>query len=129
MDNNQNSFSYTYSAREQSEVEKIRNKYIKQEDKTEQLRRLDRSVTSAGRITSLSLGIIGCLIFGTGMCFCMEILPVTGALAMLLGLILGVIGTALMIIAYPIYKKMTEARKKKLAPEIIKLSNEILGQK
>ena len=42
MDNNQ-SFQYTYDAARQAEVEKIRKKYVPhQEDKMEQLRRLQK---------------------------------------------------------------------------------------
>ena len=44
-------FNYTYSASQQEEIKKIREKYSapeKQEDKMEQLRRLDKSVTKPG---------------------------------------------------------------------------------
>lgn len=127
--NNKNSFSYTYSAREQSEVEKIRNKYIASEDKTEQLKRLDISVTAPGQVVGLCLGVIGILTFGTGMCFCLEALTVSWMSSTVLGIILCVIGTPPMIFAYPAYHKITQKRKKKLAPEIIRLSNEILNDR
>ena len=111
-------------------AEKIASEYApKEAGKIVALKKLDALAKRGAHIFAYTFGTASALVFGTGMCFCMEVLPVTGALAMLLGLILGVIGTALMIIAYPIYKKITEARKNKLAPEIIKLSNEILGQK
>ena len=51
MDNNskdQNGFSYTYSAKEQAELKRIREKYTETtetEDKLTRLRRLDASVT------------------------------------------------------------------------------------
>ena len=48
---NKESFEYTYSAPEQEEVRKIRDKYLpreERENKLEQLRRLDRSVTEKG---------------------------------------------------------------------------------
>ena len=51
---NNNNFSYTYSAKEQEEIRKIREKYVpKEADKMEQLRRLDTSVTQKGKIISL----------------------------------------------------------------------------
>ena len=41
MDNREETFQYTYSAKEQSEVEQIRKKYLPpEEDKMEQLRKL-----------------------------------------------------------------------------------------
>ena len=60
MNNNDNKFEYTYSAKRQEELEKIRSKYIpKEEDKMEELRRLDKSVTKPGTAWSIVIGIIG----------------------------------------------------------------------
>ncbi len=126
--NSKNSFSYTYSAREQSEVEKIRNKYIASEDKTEKLRRLDKSVTSPGQVAGLCLGVIGVLIFGTGMCFCLDALTVSWMNSTVLGIALCVIGIPPMIFAYPACRIITEKRRKAIAPEIIKLANDILNE-
>ena len=45
---------YNYSARQQTEVQKIRDKYIeKEEDKLTKLRRLDQQATRPGLIVSL----------------------------------------------------------------------------
>lgn len=45
MDNKE-AFSYTYSAKQQEEIKKIREKYVPEEaDKMERLRKLDRGVT------------------------------------------------------------------------------------
>jgi len=50
MENNQNGFQYTYSAKEQAEIKNIRSKYIpKEENKMEQLRRLDASADGHSR--------------------------------------------------------------------------------
>ena len=69
MENNENkSFSYTYSANQQNEVKRIRDKYIiKEADKMEQLRRLDQSVTQKALMYSLIVGVIGALVMGMGM--------------------------------------------------------------
>ena len=65
-------FEYTYSAPEQEEIRKIREKYVPKEETTlEKLRRLDAKAEKPGMIVSLTLGIIGTLIFGTGMCCCL----------------------------------------------------------
>ena len=71
MENNK-AFEYTYSAKEQEEIEKIKRKYLpKEESKLELLRKLDRQVTRKGEVVSLILGVVGCLIMGGGMSMCM----------------------------------------------------------
>ena len=64
-------FHYSYSAETQNAIEAIRRKYLpreEEEDKLEQLRRLDAGVTTPGLIASMALGIASVLIFGVGMC-------------------------------------------------------------
>ena len=124
MDNNK-TFSYTYSASQQEEIKKIRDKYTaptQAEDKMEQLRRLDKSVTKPGTIFSLIIGIISTLILGIGMCMCM----VWGSKLFVFGIIIGVFGIIGIICAYPVYSAITKARREKLAAEIIRLSNELI---
>ena len=124
MDNNK-TFSYTYSASQQEEIKKIRDKYTlpkQSEDKMEQLRRLDKSVTKPGTIFSLIIGIISTLILGIGMCMCM----VWGSKLFVFGIIVGVFGIIGIICAYPVYSAITKAQKEKHAAEIIKLSNELM---
>lgn len=117
-------FNYTYSAAQQEEIKKIREKYShkKTEDKMEQLRRLDKSVTRPGTVVSLIIGIVSCLILGVGMCCTM----VWGGELFVLGIIVGVVGIVGIICAYPIYSMITKSRKEKLADEIIRLSDELL---
>lgn len=65
-------FAYTYSAKQQEEVRRIRDKYTdRQESKLEQLRRLDQSVTRKGMPAALTLGICSCLVLGVGMSCCL----------------------------------------------------------
>ena len=48
-----NTFEFSYSAKEQDEIRKIREKYIPQEEnKLEQLRRLDASATTPAAIAA-----------------------------------------------------------------------------
>ena len=64
-----NSFSYSYSAKEQEEIKAIRAKYIpKEENKLERLRRLDASATRKGSIAAHTLGILSALQLGVGWC-------------------------------------------------------------
>jgi hypothetical protein len=124
MSNKNESFNYTYSAQQQNEVKKIMQKYspqTQQESKAELLRRLDRTVTNAGIVPSLTLGIIASLILGTGMALIMEFQTFA-----ILGLLLGLIGIIGMIAAYPLYKSITKKERERLTPQIIQLSKELM---
>ncbi|MDE6314341.1 MAG: hypothetical protein K2M46_12130 [Lachnospiraceae bacterium] len=124
MDGNNETFNYTYSSTQQEEIKNIREKYVpptQEEDKMERLRRLDQSVMKPGTIVSLIAGIIGSLIFGVGMCCTM----VWEGL-MIPGIIIGIFGIAGMIAAYPIYAHITKKHREKLAPEIIRLTDELM---
>lgn len=117
---NKEKFEYTYSARQQSELEDIRKKYLPQDEtKMDKLRRLDKSVTHPGTAAALAVGIIGTLIMGFGMCCVME----WGIFV--LGVITGVFGMAVMGLAYPLYKCITKKKRERIAPEILKLTEEI----
>ena len=136
MDNNNQEnkgFSYTYSAKEQAEVKRIREKYIepiKVEDKMERLRKLDRGVTNTAQRVALIFGIIGTLLLGCGMSFCMTdigaILALSTNTATVIGIIIGVIGGIIASLAYPLYNVILKAKRKKLAPEIIRLTDELM---
>ena len=120
---NKETFSYTYSAKQQEEIKKIREKYApKEADKMEQLRRLDESVTRKGKAISLIVGIIGALVMGFGMSCCMVW---TDAL-FVLGIIVGTVGIALVCAAYPIYNFVVKKERAKIAPEIIRLTDELM---
>lgn len=118
-----NSFSYTYSASQQEEVRRIKEKYQpKAESKMEQLRRLDRMATRKGTTVSLIIGVISSLIMGYGMCCTM----VWADTLFFQGIVIGVIGIIGVSLAYPVYKLITKKEKEKLAPEIIRLADELL---
>ena len=132
--NNENKgFQYTYSAKEQAELKRIRDKYTaptEVEDKMARLRRLDASVTHTAQIAALVFGIIGTLILGFGMSLVMtelaESLGISGDAAMVIGIIVGIVGGVLASFAYPIYNAIVKAKRKKLAPEIIRLTDELM---
>ena len=118
-----NQYNYTYSAKNQADVREIRNKYIpKEADKLEQLRRLDASVTKKGTIVSLMVGVLSCLILGTGM----SCVMVWGENLFLLGVIVDIIGLVGVSGAYPLYVYITKREKERIAPEILRLSDELL---
>lgn len=122
MEQNKETFEYTYSARQQEEIEKIRKKYLPpEEDKMTQLRRLDESATRPGLIASISLGVVGALVLGIGMCCVL----VWAENLFGLGIVVGVIGLAMMGVAYPVYCRITRQQREKLAPQILALTEEL----
>ena len=122
------SFEYTYSAQRQQEVEAIRKAYHpKEEDKMEQLRRLHSIPTQKAQAASLSVGIIGALILGTGMSLCMtELGAALGRLAIIIGVAVGLVGIVLVAVAYPLYNRVLKTQREKIAFEILRLSDELL---
>lgn len=121
--NPRETFNYTYSAKQQEEVKRIRDKYLpKKEDKMEQLRRLDKSVTKKGIMISLIFGIIGALILGVGMCCTL----VWEENMFAPGIFIGIVGIVLVSIAYPLYAHITKKEQEKIAPEIMRLTDELM---
>ena len=125
---NKEGFSFTYSAQQQKEIEAIRNKYLpKEADKMEQLRKLHAVPTQKAQSASIAIGVIGALIMGTGMSFAMTDLgAVLGGFTMVLGIVVGIIGMVLVALAYPIYNRVLQKQRKIIAPEILRLSDELL---
>ena len=123
--NSENIFRYSYSAKQNEEVQAIRSKYLpRKESKLEELKRLDGQVSSAGLLQSLAVGIIGCLIFGIGMCIAMKVL---GG-GMVLGTLLGACGMVGMIAAYPVYRTCVRKAKAMHQPRILELIAELYDE-
>ena len=122
-------FRYSYSSSLQEELKDIKKKYAEQpedqqEDQLELLRKLDKSSTRKSTIVSIAMGAAGCLIMGIGMCCTM----VWAAAMFLPGIIIGVIGIAMMAAAYPVYVRITKRERARIAPQVLdiieKLSKE-----
>ena len=128
MDNvitQENQFTYTYSAKENKEIQEIQKKYLPQvESKFDELKRLDAQVQNSGMVESLSVGIGGALIFGLGMCLAMQVIG-TGIVMMILGILIGLVGMAGMLVAHPVYRKKQRKTKEKFAPRILELTEEL----
>lgn len=129
----ENGFSYSYSAREQEEIKKIRKKYAEDSARTdessiERLRRLDASVTKKGTTVSLIVGTLGSILMGSGMSLVMTdlgaLLP--GMLSLFIGIAVGVVGMVGVALAYPIYKAITKKERERIAPEVLRISEELL---
>ena len=129
----ENGFSYSYSAREQEEIKRIRKKYAEDstradESSIERLRRLDASVTKKGTTVSLIVGTLGSILMGSGMSLVMTdlgaLLP--GMLSLFIGIAVGVVGIVGVALAYPIYKAITKKERERIAPEVLRISEELL---
>ena len=121
--NKNESFTYTYSASQQEEIKRIRQKYLPpEEDKMARLRRLDKSAAQKGTITALVIGIVGTLLFGFGMS-CVMVW--TGTM-FFWGIIAGVSGIVLMALANPLYHYITKKERERIAPEIMRLTDELM---
>ena len=125
---NKEAFSFTYSAQQQKEVEAIRKKYLpREEDKMDQLRKLHAIPTRKAQAAAIAVGVIGALIMGTGMSLAMtELGAILGGFAMVLGILVGVVGMVLVALAYPIYNRVLKKERQRIAPEILRLSEELL---
>lgn len=122
MEKKNNTFEYTYSASQQEEIKKIRDKYMiktQVESKIEKLQKLDKKAENPGMIISIVLGIIGTLIFGIGMC-CVLVWT-----KFAWGIVIGGIGIIMLAMAYPAYKYITKKQREKIAPQILKLIEEL----
>lgn len=128
MENNQETFAYTYSAQQQEEIKNIRKKYVApEEDKMEQLRKLDRRASKKAQAWAIALGVIGTLILGTGMSLIMtELSGFLGGTAMFIGVPVGLMGIVLVALAYPVYNRILKKERQRIAPEILRLSDELM---
>ena len=101
-----NVFEYKYSAKQQEEVDAIKKKYLPKEEgakelsKLEELKRLDKKVELTATIWSIVVGLIGTLVFGTGM----SLILAFETARYVPGIIVGVLGMAGMALALPVYR-------------------------
>lgn len=117
---NKQQVSITYSAEEQKKIDSIRAKYQpgekKQPTNLDKLKKLDARVESVAMVSALSEGIFSTLILGVGMtCVLVWNQPV-------IGVIVGIIGLAGALCAWPLYQKVLKKEREKAAPEILRLS-------
>lgn len=116
-------FSYTYSAKQKQEIESIRRKYLsREENKLEQLHRLDKQAERPGTIVSILLGTISTLVLGVGM-----VLTMVYTRYFILGIVIGLAGIAGVSLAYPLYLRITRREREKIAPEILRLTDELMN--
>lgn len=119
-------FEYNYSAPQQTEIRQIREKYLPKEmTKLDQLRALDAGVAKRGMAVSLIHGILSSLLLGLGMSCCM----VWPQMLFAPGIVIGCIGLAGAAVTYPIYNRIVKRDREKAAPEILRLTEELMNGK
>lgn len=115
-------FTYTYSAKQHNEINEIKQKYFpREENKIEQLRRLDKSVEKKGTTVSTIVGILGTMMLGIGLCCVM----VWEDVMFVPGIIIGLLGIGFIAAAYPLHERIVKKERAKIAPIIMKLVEEL----
>ena len=112
-------------------VQKIRSQYTEKEHtELDELKALDARVSRPANLFAYIFGAISALIIGSGMSLVMTDIGATLGMTapMLPGIIIGVIGMAMALINYPIYKGILNSRRKKYQAEILALSDKIISQ-
>ena len=122
-DRKNTTFQYTYSAKEQDELKRIRNKYLpKEENKMELLRRMDAQVTQKATMHAIIVGVIGALVLGMGMSCCL----VWADSVFVLGIVVGMIGMGVLALAYPIYIRTIKKERERITPEVLRLTEDLM---
>lgn len=112
---------FNATAQDQKKAEDIRRQYIPREDnKIEQLQRLDSKVKTPGKVVASILGVVGVLVMGSGMALVMVWENMT------MGLALSIPGMIVALLAFPAYAVITNSRKKKYASEIMRISDGLI---
>jgi hypothetical protein len=110
---------------EQQTIERIRASYTEKEiTKLDELKALDKKVKRPAQIFAYVYGSVSSLVLGTGMCLAMKVI----GNSMALGVGIGLVGIALALSTYPIFKAMLKRRKNKYAKQIFELSDGLLNK-
>lgn len=128
MREDKESFKMTYSAQQQEEIQSIRQKYApREESKMDKLRALDARVTQKATMVSLIVGVIGTMLLGFGMSLILsDFGAFLGAAALPVGSAVGMIGLVLVALGYPLYNRTLKKEREKIAPQIIRLTDELM---
>ena len=110
-------------------VEKIRSQYTEQaHTELDELKALDAKVKKPAYGFGYTYGSIGAVIMGAGMSLVMtgigKVIGLTSALVP--GIIVGLAGLVLVALAYPVYNRTQKKARERIAPQILKLTDELL---
>ena len=112
-------------------AEKIRTQYMeKQSTELDARRALDAKVKRPANIFSYVFGSLGVLALGFGMSLFMselgENIGFPHIASLIVGIFAGLLGGAFACLAYPVYNLVLRRERKKIAPEIIRLTDELM---
>ncbi|MBR6745682.1 MAG: dihydropteridine reductase [Clostridia bacterium] len=110
-------------------AQKIRTQYMEQQpSELDELRRLDAEVKRPANVFAYVFGSISAVIMGAGMSLTMTEIGANLGIGspMVVGIIVGVLGMAMAIANYPMYKKILNSRRERYAEKIISLSDKIM---
>ena len=89
---------------------------------------MDASVGNKARAVAITMGVIGALILGFGMSLALselaDFFDLTREMGMLIGIPVSLPGIALICLAYPVYNRVLQKEKDRVAPEILRLTEE-----
>lgn len=106
-------------------AEKIAEEYAeKSTAKVVALKKLDRKAKQPANVFAYTFGIVGSLVLGVGMCLAMGVIG-SGAASFVGGIVIGLIGIAMVSVNYFIYKRLLANGKQKYASDIMRLAKEI----
>ena len=112
-------------------VQKIRTQYTEKEHtELETLKALDKKVKRPANIFAGIFGTVSAIVMGSGMSLVMTDIGAQLGLeqTMIPGIVIGIVGMGMALLTYPIYKGILSRRKKKFAPEILRLSEKLIHQ-
>ena len=110
-------------------VQKIRSQYTEKEStELDELRALDAKVKRPANMFAYIFGSISAIIMGAGMSLVMT--DIGSALGienpLFIGIPVGIVGLILVSFAYPVYNHIVKKEREKIAPEIIRLTDELM---
>ena len=124
MDDENKTFSFTYSAKQQDEVRRIQQKYLpREQDKLERLRELDKQAERKATMLAVTVGVIGTLMLGIGMT-CATVLTEY----FIPGIFIGVLGILILSLALPLYRRLVKKQREKVAPQVLALTKELMHE-
>ena len=124
-------FRMTYSAEEKDEIERIRDKYTeKKPDDMTRLKALDKESESIATMVSIIAGVVGILIFGTGLSlYLSELGDTLGEAVLPVSILVGLVGVILMVSAFPLYMHTLKKEREKRKDEILALADELMKKR
>lgn len=93
----------------------------------QQLRALDAGAAKKATMDAIVAGVLGSMLLGCGMSLIMtDFGSWLGRAALPVGVAVGVSGMLLMALAYPLYSRSLRREREKIAPEILRLTDELM---